>query len=99
MDIPPQVIAAQRAADEAWQAVEDYRKAVDADRRSTAEPPTERYRSPVLRPWTVEESARYRELHAAAVAASEARAAAMLDEGIVSTFDTEKDIRAAARGE
>lgn len=79
--------------------MEAYRKSVDADRRTTAQPPTERYRSPELRPWAEEESARFAELHAAAVAASEARATAMADAGIASNWDTERDIRAAVRGE
>ncbi|MFI0900491.1 hypothetical protein [Streptomyces sp. NPDC020983] len=99
MDIPAPVVAAQAAADKAWADLEAYRKGVDADRRKTAVPPTERHRSPELRPWTDEESARFAELHAAVVQAANARRDAMQDAGIPSTWDTERDIRAAARGD
>lgn len=99
MDIPEDVAAAQRAADQAWQAVEDYRKRVDADRRATAEPAADRWGSPVLRPWTPEEDEEFERLRQAAIAASEMRAAAMQQAGIVSTYDSEEAIRTVARGE
>jgi hypothetical protein len=47
--------------------------------------------------WTAEEETRYAELHAAAVAAAEARRAAMAGEKIASTYASEKAIRVAAR--
>lgn len=96
-DIPETVIAAQRASLQAWATLEAYRKQVDADRRTTGTPATERHRSPELRPWTAEEDARFAELHRAAVKASEDRRQAMQDAGIPSTWDTERDIRAAVR--
>lgn len=98
-EIPEVVVQAQRAVDAAWAAVEAYRREVDADRRATAQPPGERHGLPVLRPWTDDENARYAVLHAAAVRAAEARAEAMQAEGVASTWDTERAIRAAARGE
>jgi|SRR5690242_2185444 len=98
IEYPSDLIAAQRAADRAWAAVEAYRREVDADRRTTAQPPGERHGLPVLRPWTAKEDARFAELHAAAVRASEQRAEAMQAAGVASTWDTERAIRAAARG-
>lgn len=98
-EIPDVVVQAQRAVDKAWAAVEAHRKAVDADRRRTAQPATERHPSPVLRPWTEAEDARYAELHAAAVRAAEHRAAVMAEHGVTSTWDTERAMRATARGE
>jgi hypothetical protein len=98
-EIPDVVVQAQRAMDAAWAELEAYRKAVDADRRKTAQPATEGHRSPALRPWTEAEDARYAELHAAAVAAAEHRAAVMREHGVTSTWDTERAVRAAARGE
>ncbi|NUP46142.1 MAG: hypothetical protein HOW97_02330 [Catenulispora sp.] len=96
-EIPDEVVQAQRVVDAAWAELAAFRKAVDADRRKTAQPPGERHGLPVLRPWTDAEDARYAELHAAVVAASEARADAMRAAGIESTWDTERAIRAAAR--
>lgn len=98
-EIPDSVVVAQRAADVAWAAVEEFRKAVDADRRATAQPAGERHERPVLRPWSAEEDARFAELHAAAVRAAEARAEAMQAAGIASSYDAEVAIRAAVRGE
>lgn len=96
-DIPETVVAAQTAFDEAWAALEAYRKQVDADRWKTKEPATERHRSPVMRPWTAEEDAEYARLHRAVVEASGARRKAMQAEGVTSTWDSEREIRAAAR--
>ncbi|MFI0718432.1 hypothetical protein [Streptomyces sp. NPDC021224] len=96
-DIPETVIAAQCASTQAWADLEAYRKRVDADRRKTAVPPTERHRSPELRPWTAEESAEFERLHIAAVEAATIRRQAMQDAGIPSTWDMERDMRAAAR--
>jgi hypothetical protein len=98
-EYPEQVVQAQQAADAAWAAVETYRKAVDANRRKTAQPPGERHGMPILRPWTAEESAEYDRLHAAAVAAAEARAEALRGAGIASSYAVEAGIRAAVRGE
>lgn len=97
MDIPAPVVAAQAAADKAWADLEAYRKAVDADRRTTAQPATERHRSPVMRPWTKEEQAEHARLHAAAVQAAADRRAVMAEAGVASTWDTERAIRAAVR--
>lgn len=96
-DIPASVIAAQRASEEAWAALEAYRKKVDADRRATGTPPTERHRSPELRPWSDEENAEFERLHIAAVEAATIRRQAMQDAGVASTWDTERDMRAAVR--
>lgn len=96
-DIPETVVAAQTTFDRAWADLEAYRKQVDADRRTTAQPATERHRSPVMRPWTAEENAEYARLHAAVVQAAADRRAAMAAEGVTSSWDSERDIRAAAR--
>jgi hypothetical protein len=97
MDIPASVVAAQRAFDQAWAALEAYRKGVDTDRRATAEPPAERHGLPTLRPWTDDENREYDRLHTTALRASEARAEAMQAKGIASTWDTERAMRAAVR--
>lgn len=96
-DIPETVVAAQRTFDAAWADLEAFRKQVDADRQATAQPATERHRSPVLRPWTAEEDAEYARLHQAVVEAAGARREGMQREGVASTWDAEREIRAAAR--
>lgn len=99
MDIPEQVTAAQAAADQAWAAVEAYRKTVVEQRR--AETPDDPGRLPwqgrTLRDWTDDEQAEYARLHAGAVAASETRRDAMAAAGIISTYDSEDAIRATTR--
>jgi hypothetical protein len=97
MDIPADVVAAQVAADRAWAAVESYRAAVDADRRTTAEAAKDRSGLPPLRPWTAEEDAEYDRLHATAVEAASVRRLAMRADGVSSTWETEREIRKAAR--
>jgi hypothetical protein len=95
-EIPPEVAAAQRAADDAWAALEAYRRGVDEQRQ--ADPRVEHPKfGPILRPWTTAEDAGYDRLHAAVLAAAEARAAAMVAAGIVSTYDSEREVRTAAR--
>ncbi|MGW5352175.1 hypothetical protein ACWERV_16900 [Streptomyces sp. NPDC004031] len=91
--IPETVSAAQRTVDAAWAAVEKHRKTVDAARRTEAAAAG----AETLRPWTEAEDAEYAQLHQAAVAAAEARAAALIEAGIVSTYDNEVAIRGAAR--
>jgi hypothetical protein len=98
-DIPDTVVAAQRASTQAWAALETYHKQVDADRRAAAVPATERHRSPELRPWTPEENSEYERLHMAAVEAATVRRQTMQDAGVTSTWETERQMRAAARGE
>jgi hypothetical protein len=95
-EIPPEVAAAQRASDDAWAALEDYRKRVDEQRRADPRVDTGRGDT-MLRLWTPEEDAEYDRLHAAVLAAAQARAAAMVAAGIVSTYTTEGEMRAAAR--
>lgn len=99
MDIPSDVVAAQRAVNEAWQAVEDYRKQVDADRRATAQPAAERHGLPTLRPWTADEETEFERLRQVVIRAAEKRADAMQAAGIASTFESEEAVRAAARAE
>jgi hypothetical protein len=96
MAIPDEVVAAQRTSDEAWAALQAHRQDVDAKRR--ADPRVETSRGPMLRLWTPEEDAEYDRLHAAVLAAAEARRDAMVTAGIVSTYTTEVEVRAAARG-
>lgn len=94
-EIPAPVAAAQRASDEAWAALQAYRESVDEQRR--ADPRVDTGRGPMVRLWTPEEDAEYDKLHTAVLAAAEARAAAMVQAGIVSTYDTERELRTAAR--
>jgi hypothetical protein len=97
-EIPAPVAAAQRASDEAWAALQAYRESVNEKRH--ADPRVEHPKfGPILRPWTTNEDAEYDRLHAAVLAAAEARAAAMVAAGIVSTYDTERELRTAARAE
>jgi hypothetical protein len=79
--------------------VEEYRRQVDQRRAEETpdEPGRPAHVARPRRPWTPEEEARYAELHAAAVAASVARRDAMVAAGIVSTYDAEAAMRAAAR--
>lgn len=94
-EIPDEVAAAQRAADDAWAEIQAYREGVDAQRR--ADPRVEHPRfGPMLRPWTADEDTKYARLHAAVLAAAEARTAAMVAAGIVSTYEAEVGIRTAA---
>lgn len=88
--IPERVVQAQQAADAAWARVEAHRKAVDAKRRADSEPGA-------LRAWTDDENRTFEELYTAARAAMEARARAMADEGVPSTFETEAAIRLAVQ--
>lgn len=94
-EIPPEVAAAQRAADDAWAALQAYRQSVDEKRR--ADPRMETRLGPQLRLWTPDEDAEYDRLHRSVVAAAEARAAVMVAAGIVSTYSSEGEMRAAAR--
>ncbi|CAG6392793.1 hypothetical protein NMG29_06725 [Streptomyces cocklensis] len=95
-EIPTEVAAAQRASDEAWAALQAHREQVNERRQ--ADPRVEHPKfGPILRPWTTDEDAEYDRLHAAVLAAAEARAAAMVTAGIVSTYSVEGEMRAAAR--
>lgn len=99
IEIAESIIAAQRVADQAWNALESYRKQVDDRRR--AESPDNPNRLPwqgrTLLPWTEEEQAEFDRLQQAAVAASQARRDAMTEAGQPSTFDVEVAARAGAR--
>jgi hypothetical protein len=92
----PQVLEAQRAFDSAWADVEGYRKKVDSDRRATAAIPDGGGR-PQLRPWSEEENQGFAERFATAKAAGEARAAAMVEAGLASTYEAEAEMRRHAR--
>lgn len=98
MDIPEPVVAAQAAADKAWADVEAYRKQVDAQRAKDAKEETPRGEM-VTQPWTDDENRKFIEKWKAAVAAARARREVMAAEGVPSTWDTERAIRAAVRGE
>jgi hypothetical protein len=93
-DLPDDVITAQRTMDRAWATLETYRKAVDAARRADAQDTKDAL---ALRSWNDQENAEYDRLHAAALAAAEARAIAMTANGIRSGFATEFALREAAR--
>jgi hypothetical protein len=93
----PEVLDAQRAADDAWARLEQYRKEVDEARRADAQPAEESWGRPVLRPWTEDENAEFAKRRAAAVAASENRARIMREVGLVSTFEVESEVRKHAR--
>lgn len=97
--IPEQVGAAQRAADRAWTALEEsgVRSTPRARRRPRTSPAAPRTSHGRAARGPPEEEARYAELRAAAVAASVARRDAMVAAGIVSTYDAEAAMRAAAR--
>jgi hypothetical protein len=95
-EIHAEVAAAQRASDDAWAALQAYRESVNAARDSSPRVEHPKF-GPVLRPWTTGEDAEYDRLHAAVVAAAEARSDALVAAGIVSTYDTEGEIRAAVR--
>lgn len=95
MDIPDDVAAAQRAADQAWKDLEDHRKAVDEKRQ--ADPRVEpKPGVMVVRPWTDDENTTHEKLRRAVIDAAEARRAVMQRAGIVSTYEFERDIRVAA---
>lgn len=98
MGISGSVVAAQRAVDEAWAALETHRTTVDAARRASPAQGDERSGHSTLRPWTDDENADFRKLHAAVVA-SEERAQVLAREGFTSTFKVEAEIRAAARAQ
>jgi len=104
-DLPEDLIQLQRAAHAAWAALEAYRRQVDAartaDRDAAGLPvwdPDRPWRRTLLRPWTAEEDARYAELQAAAVAAEEARRAAIdASETLKHDYNTVQGLHAAAR--
>jgi len=97
-DLPAHLIDLQRAAHQAWDAVEAHRKQVDTARRAAAGPAPElAWQRPQLRPWTGEENARYRELHAAAVAAQAALRAAVDEAGLGHHIDVVQGLHRAAR--
>jgi hypothetical protein len=98
IEYPSELIAAQKAADAAWAAVEAHRKQVDADRRATATPPGERHERPVMRPWAPEEDARHEELMAAVREAQEAVAAGIAAAGLSPTYDVVQGLKRAAKG-
>ena len=96
-DLHPEVIEAQRALATAWAKLEAHRKAVDADRAKTEQAPETVWQSPIWRDWPDEESATYDELHAAVLAAGQSRAEIMARHQVVSSWDTERALRAAVR--
>lgn len=98
-DLPDDLIDLQRRAHAAWDAVEAHRKAVDADRATTAQPPGERHERPVLRPWTDTEDERHEQLLAEARSAQEALRAGLADAGIAPTYDVVQGLHKAARQE
>lgn len=95
-DLNQEAVAAQRAADEAWACIEAYRKRVDARRRRDSQSSSDGRPAP-LRPWTEREDKAYARLHARVVSAAAERASAMHKHNIASTWDTERELRAAAR--
>lgn len=97
IEFPSELVEAQRAADAAWAAVEAHRKAVDADRRKTAQPPGERHERPVLRPWTAEEDAEHERLMAVVREAQEAVAASIEAAGLSPTYDVVQGLKRAAK--
>jgi hypothetical protein len=96
IEYPPTLIAAQKAVDAAWAAVEEHRKAVDADRRATAQPPGERHERPVMRPWTPAEDAEHEELMGAVRQAQEKVAAGLEAAGLSPTYDVVQGVKRAA---
>jgi hypothetical protein len=97
-DLPENVITAQRTVDQAWAALEIYRMAVDAARHTEARPTKDGpAATSALRAWNEQETAEYDRLHAAAVAAAEARATTMTANGRSSDFATEYALREATR--
>jgi len=96
-DLPDHLIQLQRAAHEAWDAVEAYRKQVDAARRAEAGPaPEAKWQMPQLRPWTDEENGEYDRLRQAAVDAQTALRAAIAESGLGHGIETVQGLHAAA---
>jgi len=96
-DLHPEVIEAQRALETAWAKREAHRKAVNADRAKTEQAPEMAWQSPIRRDWTDKESTTYDELHAAVLATAQARAEIMARHQVVSSWDSERALRAAVR--
>lgn len=103
IDLPEQLVQAQRAVDAAWSAVAAHRAAVTARRRADAagagaEPDSRRPWAGVPLPWwTGDERARYDELHAVVVAAAESRRAVIDRSGLGHGADVVAALHAAAR--
>ncbi|MEC3994966.1 hypothetical protein VSR01_16095 [Actinacidiphila sp. DG2A-62] len=95
-DLHDDVVRAQRAVDGAWACVEAYRRRVTERRRRESQPSSDGHPAS-LRPWTHREDRAYERLHARVVTAASERAAAMRQHGVTSTWESERELRAAAR--
>lgn len=102
-EFPPALVDLQIASTAAWDAVEQHRKQVDAERRaeaaaSGARPDETRPWGAIpLRPWTDAEDARHAELLAAARGAAEALRAGILAAGLTPDYATTQGLKDAAR--
>lgn len=96
VDLPEQLVDAQRAVDAAWAAVEQCRKSVTARRRADGQPEPGRPWAG-LAPWIPEETAEYDRLHASAIRAAEARRAAIDAAGLGHGYDVVQALHLAAQ--
>jgi hypothetical protein len=101
--IPVDLVDLQRRSHAAWDAVETYRKDVDAARRAQAAAeglqtdPTRRRESPQLRPWTEEEEDKFAGLMSAARDAALALRKGIVEAGLAQTYDVAQGLHRAAR--
>lgn len=103
IDLPEQLVQAQRAVNRAWAEVEAHRRDVDARRRRDAAAEGARpdearpWSGPALPPWTDAENARHEELMAAVMAAADARQAALDAAGLGAGYTVVQALHVKAR--
>jgi hypothetical protein len=101
IEFPSELVELQRAADQAWAAVEADRKQVDSRRREdTPDTPSRPgWVARPLRPWTEPENAEHRRLMAAAAATQEAVAAGFAEAGLRMDAATVQGLKTVAKAE
>ncbi|WP_031522657.1 hypothetical protein [Streptomyces sp. NRRL F-5123] len=101
IEFPSELVDRQRAADQAWAALEAHRKQVDGQRRQDTPdtPGRPAWTARPMRPWTKTEDAEHQRLMTAAVSAQETLRAALAGARLSPDAATVQGLKNAARAE